>query len=155
MQLPPKIVDLSMALDNDTVVDPEIMRPKIQYVTQAENAEAMAGFFPGMKAGDLPDGEGWAWEIVTLTTHNGTHIDAPWHYHSVDKHGTPMQTIDQLPLDWFYRPAVKFAFRHFEDGYIDQPSDIEAELMRIYYARKPLDIVLVNTKASEYYGSEE
>ncbi|MBT4772685.1 MAG: cyclase family protein, partial [Rhodospirillaceae bacterium] len=50
MQIPTKIIDLSMALDNDTIVDPEIMRPKIQYVTQAENAEAMASFFPGMNA---------------------------------------------------------------------------------------------------------
>jgi len=66
-----------------------------------------------------------------------------------------MQTIDELPLDWFYRPAVKFDFRHFEDGYIVQPSDIEAELKRIDYELQPLDIVLVNTKASEYYGTEE
>ena len=155
MQIPTKIIDLSMALDNDTVVDPEIMRPKIQYVSQAENAEAMASFFPGMNAVDLPDGEGWAWEIVTLTTHNGTHIDAPWHYHSHDKYGNRMKTIDELPLDWFYRPAVKFDFRDMPDGYIVQVSDIEAELKRIDYELQPLDIVLINTKASEYYGTPE
>ena len=77
MQMPSKIVDISMPLDNETVVDPEIMRPKIQYVSQEENAETMAGFFDGMRPVDLPDGEGWAWEILTLTTHNGTHMDAP------------------------------------------------------------------------------
>jgi len=154
MQIPTKIVDLSMALDNETVVDPEIMRPKIQYVTQAENADAMASFFPGMKAVDLPDGEGWAWEILTLTTHNGTHIDAPWHYHSHDKDGNRMQTIDELPLDWFFRPGVKLDFRHLPDGYIVQPGDIEAELKRIGHDLQPLDIVLVNTAASQYYGKE-
>ena len=155
MQIPSKIVDISMPVDNDTIVDPEIMRPKIQYVSQDANAEAMVGFFDGMKVSDLPDGEGWAWEILTLTTHNGTHIDAPWHYHSRDKDGNRMQTIDELPLDWFFRPGVKLDFRHLPDGYIVQPEDVEAELNRIGHVLKPLDIVLVNTKASEYYGTEE
>jgi kynurenine formamidase len=30
----------------------------------------------------LPDGEGWAVETVSLSTHNGTHLDAPYHFHS-------------------------------------------------------------------------
>ena len=155
MQIPKQVIDLSMPLDNDTIVDPEIMRPKIQYIDQKSNAEAMASFFPGMRPIDLPDGEGWAWEVVTLTTHNGTHIDAPWHYHSHDKDGNRMKTIDELPLDWFYRPGVKLDFRHFPDGYIVQPDDVEAELKRIDYELQPLDIVLVNTKASENYGTEK
>lgn len=155
MRLPSRIVDLSMPLDNETTCDPDIMRPKIQYVTQKDNAEAMAAFFEGMRAGDLPHGEGWAWEVITLTTHNGTHMDAPWHYHSHDKTGKPMQTIDQVPLDWFFRPGVKLDFRDTPDGYIIQPTDVEAELKRIGHTLQPLDIVLVNTKASEYYGTAE
>jgi ABC-type nitrate/sulfonate/bicarbonate transport system permease component len=39
-------------------------------------------FFPGLQKNDLPDGEGWAVEKVQLSTHNGTHLDAPWHFHS-------------------------------------------------------------------------
>ncbi len=127
MRLPSKIVDLSMPLDNETLCDPDIMRPRIQYVTQRDNAEAMAGFFEGMRPADLPDGEGWAWEVITLTTHNGTHMDAPWHYHARDRNGQPMQTVDQLPLDWFFRPGVKLDFRDKPDGYIVQPADVEAE----------------------------
>ena len=34
MQIPSKIVDISMPLDNESVCDPEIMRPKIEYVSQ-------------------------------------------------------------------------------------------------------------------------
>ena len=94
MQMPSKIVAISMPLDNETICDPEIMRPKIEYVSQQQNAEAMASFFDGMKPSDLPSAEGWAWEVITLTTHNGTHIDAPWHYHSVDKDGNPTTNPD-------------------------------------------------------------
>ena len=61
MQIPKQVIDLSMPLDNDTIVYPEIMRPKIEYIDQKANADAMASFFPGMRAVDLPDGEGWAW----------------------------------------------------------------------------------------------
>jgi len=55
---------------------------------------------------DLPGGEGWAIEHISLTTHNGTHMDAPYHYNSRDRHGNPMPTIDQMPLDWYFRPGV-------------------------------------------------
>ena len=58
MQLPSKIIDISMPLDNESVCDPEIMRPKIEYVSQQENAEAMVSFFDGMKTSELPSAEG-------------------------------------------------------------------------------------------------
>ena len=35
---------------------------------------------------------------------------------SHDKDGNPMQTIDELPLDWFFRPGIKFDFRNMQDG---------------------------------------
>jgi len=39
-------------------------------------------FFPELKQEDLPDGEAWAVEQIELNTHNGTHLDAPYHFHS-------------------------------------------------------------------------
>ena len=45
----------------------------------------MAPFFPGLKE-DLPDGAAWAVEKVELITHNGTHLDAPYHFHPHDEH---------------------------------------------------------------------
>lgn len=155
MQLPSKIIDLSMPLDNDTVVDHDIMRPNIEYVPNKDNAEAMCKMFPGLKPADLPDSEGWAWEKITLTTHNGTHMDAPYHFHSRDKTGKPMMTIDEVPLDWFFRPGVKLDFRRKPDGHVISAAEVAEELDRIGHDLKPLDIVLVNTRASECYGTDE
>ena len=150
MKLPSRIVDISVALDNDTVLDPHFMRPKINYLTGKDNAWMLLEGFPGLKAEDLPDGEGWAFEQVELATHNGTHMDAPYHFQSKDIHGNRMITIDEVPLDWFFRPGVKLDFRKLPDGHIVSAAEVEAELKRIGHALK-----LVNTRASECIGSDE
>jgi kynurenine formamidase len=48
---------------------------------------------------------------VRLTTHNGTHLDAPWHFHSTMNHGERAITIDEVPLEWCFQPAVKLDLR--------------------------------------------
>ena len=58
MKLPSKIVDISQPLDNETVVDPDFMRPSIRYVTGKENAALMCELFPGLTEDQLPGGEG-------------------------------------------------------------------------------------------------
>jgi len=155
MQIPSKIIDISIPLNNDVVTDPDIMLPTIEYVSNKENADLMCEMFPGLKPDDLPDGEAWSWEKITLWTHNGTHMDAPYHYHSHDKNGDPMKTIDQVPLEWCFRPGVKLDFRHLEDGHVVTASEVEAELERIGHELQPLDIVLINTRASECYGTDQ
>jgi hypothetical protein len=72
MRVPSKIIDISIPLDNETVADPAVMRPKIEYVSNKENAELMCSMFPGLRPSDLPDGEVWSWEKITFMTHNGT-----------------------------------------------------------------------------------
>ena len=71
MKLPSRIVDLSSPLENETVFDPPFMRPKIEYRSNAENAPMLLEIFPGLRREDLPDGEGWAFELVQIATHKG------------------------------------------------------------------------------------
>jgi kynurenine formamidase len=111
----------------------------------------LAAFFPGLAAEDLPDGEAWAVELVRLSTHNGTHLDAPWHFASTMNDGEPASTIDQVPLEWCFNPGVKLDFRHFEDGYVATAADVRGELERIGHELRPLDIVLVNTRVGARY----
>ena len=61
-------------------------------------------------------------------------------------------TIDEVPLEWCFQPAVKLDFRHFADGYVATAADVEAELKRIGHELQPLDIVVVNTSAGAKYG---
>jgi kynurenine formamidase len=152
----PRFVDLSIPITNDIVSDPDVMRPRVTYMTHDNTWEQIAHFFPGLRREDLPDGEGWAVEQVTLSTHNGTHMDAPWHFHSTTDRGqAPAPSIDEAPLDLFLRPAVKLDFRHFPDGYVARAADVEAELARIGHTLRPCDIVLVNTRAGDRFGHED
>ena len=77
-----RFIDLSIYLENDVISDPPMMQPKIEYVTHDAGAEQVKLFFDGLESHELPDSEGWAVEFVQLCTHNGTHLDAPYHYHS-------------------------------------------------------------------------
>ena len=98
--------------------------------------------FPGLTQDDLPGGEAWAIEQVELITHNGTHLDAPYHFASTMNGGERALTIDEIPLDWCFRPGVKLDFRQFEDGHVVTATEVEAELRRIGYTLQPWDIVV-------------
>ncbi|MAW80776.1 MAG: cyclase [Parvularcula sp.] len=151
--MPRRFVDLSIYLENDVITDPPFMRPKITYQKHQETVEEANTFFPGVGAEEFPGGEGFAAaEFVTLSTHNGTHLDAPWHFHPTMDGGKPAMTIDEVPLDWCFRPGVKLDFRKFEDGYVVSAKDVEEELDRIGYDLQPFDIVLVNTRAGKAVG---
>ncbi len=147
-----KIVDLSVTLDNNQYTDPPPLLPKIEYMDHQEGIPEMVGMFPGLTKEQLPGEESWAAERLIITTHSGTHMDAPWHYASTTDGGKPAFGIDELPLDWCMRPGVKLDFRELEDGYVVTAADVEAELKRINYELKPLDIVVVNTRAGALFG---
>ncbi len=151
-----RLIDLSIDIENDLPSDPPMMIPRITYVDHAAGAPSMAEFFPGIDPGkDLPEGLGWAVEFVTLSTHSGTHLDAPWHYHPTMDGGAPALTIDRVPLEWCMGPGVVLDFRHFEDGYLVTASDMEEAFRKLGYELKAGDIVLVMTGASAWWGKPE
>jgi kynurenine formamidase len=147
-----KLIDISVPLQNDVPADPPGINPRIQYNDHQQSLPQMLGFFAGLKAEDLPDGQGWAMETVQLSTHNGTHLDAPYHYHPTMNHGERAWTIDEVRLDWCLQPGVKPDFRHLPDGYVATAADVEREFKRIGHTLSPLEIVVVNTSAGAKYG---
>lgn len=154
-----KFVDLSIYLENDVMSDPPGLGPHITYITHADSFEHIEPFFPGLAKTDLPDSEGWAVEQISLSTHNGTHLDAPYHFHSTMDQALggkkPSMAIDEVPLEWCFQPGVKLDFTRLPDGYVVTAADVQAELQRIGHTLSPLEIVLVNTRAGSRYGQPD
>lgn len=149
------LIDISVALKAGIASDPPGLRPEIDYLSHQDTVDGLLSFFPGATADDLPGREGWAIEEVRINTHNGTHLDAPYHYASTMDGGVPALTIDQVPLEWCLQPGVKLDFRDLPDGYVATAADVEAELRRIGHTLSPLEIVLVNTSAGLRYGEDD
>lgn len=148
-----QLIDLSRPLENTEFADPPGLAPKITYFSHAETGDQMLQFFPSVQAEQLPGGEGWAVEQITLSTHNGTHLDAPYHFHSTMDGGERAITIDEVPLEWCIGRGVKVDFRHLPDGHVVTALEMAAEFDRIGHDLCPGDIVLVNTAAAEKYGT--
>lgn len=155
-----KFVDISMAMDADIISDPEMMAPTIEYLDHTDTIDQVLTFFPGLTVDQVPDGKAWAYEKLVTTTHNGTHLDSPYHFHprmneALVKGGERSITIDEVPLEWCFNPGVKLDFRHMEDGYVATANDVEAELKRIEHDLRPLDIVVINTSAGARLGCDD
>lgn len=153
--MPRSLIDISSTLDADVRSDPWPMLPKVKYLAHKKTAWHLTWFFRGLKKTDLPGGEGWAVEKLKISSHNGTHLDAPYHYHSTMDGGARAITIDEVPLDWCLQPGVKLDFRHLEDGQVATAADVADELARIGHQLSPLEIVLVNTRAGERHGEDD
>jgi kynurenine formamidase len=152
-------IDLSVTIKNSLASDPPFMIPQITYTDHKAGAKEMSMFFEGIDASrHLPDGKGWAVESVTLTTHSGTHLDAPYHYAPVMDRATKEKkawTIDQVPLEWCAGHMVVLDLSDMPDGYVAVPSDIDRALNKLGYQLKKGDIVCVHTSAAMYWGKPE
>ena len=146
-----KIVDLSAPIENSPAELLEPLRTEIEFSDHRAGA-AMAQQLFGVTPDLLRDGEAWATEdIRRLGTHNSTHVDAPWHYNSRIR-GERAQTIDELPLEWFFAPGVVIDATGKEDGEGIDIADFEAGLAAARHSLGPLDIVLVRTGRDAFYS---
>jgi kynurenine formamidase len=135
------IYDLSDTLSNSTrAFEPnpheiQYMMPEHSIVESEKRWGIGADFWPG--------GGAMQAEIVSASTHSGTHVDAPAHYGPAQE-GTAL-TIDTMPLSWCFGPGVRLDMRHRTPAEGIGRADVEAELERIGHQLQPLDVVLVWT----------
>ncbi|OWV11940.1 cyclase [Micromonospora wenchangensis] len=149
-----RIIDLSAPVDA-AGWEPEPLT--LTTMSAADGAKHLAAemrehFGMEIDPADLPDGEFLTNDTVSLTTHTGTHIDAPAHYGSRAAYGRP-RTIDELPVDWFHRPGVVLDLTSAPVGAVDADF-IRDALARVDYRPAPMDIVLLHTGADRLAGSQ-
>ena len=147
-----KFIDLSVT------ISPDIKEPlptSIVYEGHKEGARKMGAIlFDGVPSDAFVEGNGPAGELVTITGHAGTHVDAPWHYFPTSA-GKPARTIEELPLDWFYHDGVVLDFTDKPEGYSIEVKDLEEKLAAIHYSLKPFDIVLIRCDADKRIYDED
>jgi kynurenine formamidase len=149
-----RIVDLSAPIVNGPEGQAVFLRTEIEFTDHGGGAAQIAEMY-GVGPELLRDGEGWAIETFTrFGTHNSTHVDAPYHYNSVIQ-GRPAQTIDQLPLDWFFRPGVVLDFHDRADGHTIEVGDLELALKAAGHELAERDIVLIRTGRDAFYGETD
>jgi kynurenine formamidase len=83
-----------------------MVAPAIEYFHPAEKGAEEFCRYLGCTHDDLPGGEGWGAELMTdMSTHCGTHVDAPLHSGSQIA-GAPARTITDIALEELYRPGL-------------------------------------------------
>jgi kynurenine formamidase len=126
--------------------------PEIDYWDHKTYAELRAPQI-GLKNGYVHEWGFLAMEKVSMTPHEGTHLDAPWHFAPTSE-GEPAKTIDQVPLEWCYSDGVVLDFHHFDRERPILIEDLKKELNRVSYELKPFDIVLIRTDATKHWLEE-
>lgn len=146
-----RFIDLSVPLHNFAS---EFNSPQITYWDHRDFAHRTATKW-GLDPREFPEPEvGSASEELTLSSHAGTHLDAPWHFGPTTA-GRPSRTIDEVPLEWCYGDGVVLDCRHIEPPEPIDIGDLEEALAKIDHVLKPRDIVLLRTGAEEYWDTPQ
>jgi kynurenine formamidase len=148
-----RIIDLSHWIEPSPEGTPDFLRTDVSYATHEEGAGEFERLL-GIPRRLLRNEEGPSGERLSIGTHATTHVDAPWHYNSTVR-GERAQTIDELPLEWFFKPGVVLDMTHKSDGDPMTAADAQAALQQVGHELAPLDIVLVRTGRDAFYAEPD
>lgn len=148
METKVRLIDLSLPIRNYSMEGLNFS-PQIVYWDAKETARRRCGPH-GINPKDIPGGIHLYTEWASLSTHSGTHVDAPLHYGPTSE-GRPARSIDQVPLEWLYGNGVVLDLTHKGPGELIKAEDVKAALAKIGYGLKPKDIVLIRTDASKHF----
>ena len=109
----------------------------------------MMGLF-GCSKDELPCGEGWAEENISMSSHLGTHVDAPLHYGSTCA-GQKAKSVDEIALsDLFLNAVVLDMTDKRGSGSAITVDDLKRALEKISYDIKDGDAVLIRTDHDKF-----
>jgi len=159
-----RLVDLTQTLDPDNrarlppplASAAHVVAPAIEYLHPAE-AKGRDEFcrYLGCRHEDLPDGDGWGAEVLTdMSSHCGTHVDAPLHSGSRTA-GQPARTITDIRLEELYRPGLVLDVRPWARGGEEITCEmLDAALAATGRKINDGDAVLIRTGQERYTMSD-
>jgi len=154
-----RLIDLTNTLDpaNRAKLPPPmaaaagVVSPAIEYLHPTKKGADEFCRYLGCTHDDLPDGEGWGSEMLSdMSTHCGTHVDAPLHSGSRIM-GLLARTITDIPLEELYRPGIVLDVR----SWVKPSQEITIEMLDAALAAtgttiKQGDAVLIRTGQERY-----
>jgi kynurenine formamidase len=143
------LVDLTVPLET-TTSEPEPIN--IEWIDHRQGAFLLTKESQ-VHADSFPEGLGLNLERIQLTSHSGTHVDAPIHYGPTSQ-GKKARSIDEMPLDWFFGPAVVLDCRTDHHEHVTC-QEIKDALRRQKLSLESGDIVLINTGADRLWGTRD
>lgn len=122
----------------------------IKELTHKDGAAILGGGF-GIDNTDFPDEMAINNEKITLTTHTGTHLDAPYHFGPICE-GTVAKKVKDIPLEWCFGKGIVLDLSKQEGG-------ISREEISTYIKQNNIkieigNIVMIFTGADKYWNSE-
>jgi kynurenine formamidase len=85
---------------------------------------------------------------ITMSTHQGTHLDVPFHFYDDGK------TVDQMPLERFYGPAVLVDLA--PGSYLPAKTPITVEMLAAHEAKfQPAARLIYRTGWDRAFGTPE
>jgi kynurenine formamidase len=130
----------------ESVVAPRMrrLRPHVEGLTRATS-------ILGCEPSDLPDGEGWAEEVLDdMNTHCRTHVDAPLHSGRIIE-GRPARTVSDIGLEELVRPGMVLDLRSSAvRGEAIPVAALDAAVQATGRDIEPGDAVLIRTGQERY-----
>lgn len=108
----------------------------------------------GVDHRDFPDKKGLSLMHYSLSTHTGTHMDAPYHYGDVDDEGMPAKTISDIPLVWCFARGVVIDVSQGDREQTISQQEVVLYLKKMRCDIHPNDIVLLYSGGDKNIGKK-
>jgi kynurenine formamidase len=136
----PRLVDLSQEIYQGMRVYPGHLKTVVwEHASHAETVKLFEGGFSFQSRG------------LMMCDHGPTHVDAISHLDPAE--GAP--SIDEMPLDTFYGPALCIDVSHVEPPAYVTPADLERALEASGQALEAGDALLLRTGAFDRHGGTD
>jgi kynurenine formamidase len=145
----PKIHDLSVTLRRGTLESRDIQLTLISH----DEAARLFARDQGVRVSSLPHGTFFSDERIVLGSHDGTHLDAPYHFYPTSE-GRPAKLIDEWPLAWAMGPGLRLDFRTHSPSEPITEYDVVAALERIGRQPLPGEVVMLWTGGTDGYDTD-